>query len=358
VSARLEAAGGGEVTIRIVGVPPSGHELRVRVETVKADDVPVRGLVMLRDLMQPGVATEAAVEKRENERIDAQVAGANVNTSGLRSPGRAILAVNGGLFGGYVAYSLQRASGSDDPRVLYPLLALGTGLGVGSALLASDEWDLSTGDAWFLAAGAWWGAGAGVFIANGQGVPLTDRYAYGVGTGLGGLSLATFALTRSHMDEGDAVLAHSGGAFGMFVGGLAELAYRGTTDYTPYTGAGYGAAIGVVGAGAVATFVQVSPSRVLLVDLGVGVGALAGAAAGSPLVFDNVTESKTRGFLAATLGGTIAGGTIAWLVTKDSPAVQRPAWLPPGTPTAGVIGQSQTPLGTVPAYGVGWRGAF
>ena len=78
--------------------------------------------------------------------------------SPTRSPGRAVLAVNGAVFGAFVAYSIQRASGNDDPRVLYPLLALGTGIGIGSTLLASEEWDVSTGDAWVLSAGAWWSA--------------------------------------------------------------------------------------------------------------------------------------------------------------------------------------------------------
>src|SRR5262249_8111675 len=53
VSARLEPAGGATYVLRIVAVPPKGKELRVRVETVKAEDVPVRGLVMLRDLLEP-----------------------------------------------------------------------------------------------------------------------------------------------------------------------------------------------------------------------------------------------------------------------------------------------------------------
>jgi hypothetical protein len=229
-----------------------------------------------------------------------------------------VLAVNGAVFGGFLAYSLQRASNSTDPRVLYPLLALGTGLGVGAAMLVGDEWDFSTGDAWFLSAGAWWGAASGVLVATGQNAATSNQFAYGVGTGLGGIALATFALTRSRMDEGDALLAHSGGALGFFVGGLVDLAYRGTTNVTPYTGAGYGSAIGVVGAGALATVVQVQPSRVILIDTGAAIGALAGAAAGSPLVFQNVTDTKNRLFLASTLGGTVIGGAVAWWMTRDS----------------------------------------
>jgi hypothetical protein len=358
VSARLESVDGAFL-LRIVAVPPKGRELRVRAETMKGAEVPVRGLVMLRDLLSPQAAATAEASELERESVTGS-AGFGIMQP-LRSPGRAVLAVNGALFGAFTAYSVQRASGSDDPRLLYPLLALGTGIGIGAALLASEEWDVSTGDAWYLAAGAWWGAGAGVLIANGRHVqPLTDRYAWGVGGGLVGLGLATFALTRSKMDEGDAALTHSGGALGMFLGGLGELAYRGATtaDVTPYTGAGYGTAIGLVAAGTIAEFVQVSPSRVMLVDLGAGLGALAGAAAGSPLVFQDVTEAKARGFALATLGGAVAGGGIAWLLTRDAWAAKAASWLPVGTPTAGVIGGSATRTGATPVYGVGWQGAF
>jgi hypothetical protein len=354
VSARLESAGSGTFLLRMVAAPPGGVALRVRVTRVKAEDVSVRGLILLRDLLATPSAT-AVTESAESKCLGCASL-ENVNTEGLRSPGRALLALNGGLFGGYVGYSLQRASGSTDPRVLYPLLALGTGIGVGTALLVSDEWDLSTGDAWFLAAGAWWGAGAGILVANGRDVPLTDRYAYGVASGVGGIALATFALTRSRMDEGDALLTHSGGALGLFVGGLAELAYKGTTAGTPDTGAGYGAAIGVVGAGTLATFVRVSPSRVALVDLGAALGALGGAAAASPLVFQDVTADKNRAFLAVTLGGTAIGGGLAWYLTRgDKPSGHATI---PGMPTAGVIGASTTTTGTVPAYGVGWVTSF
>src|SRR5205085_3240354 len=143
-------------------------------ERVTGADVSVRGLILLRDLLSatPSQITDTGPRPQESAQLGIM--------SPLRSQGRAVLAANAALFGAYVAYSVQRASGSDDPRVLYPLLALGTGVGIGAALLVADEWDMSTGDAWTLAAGAWWGAGAGVLIANGRHVqPLGDRYAWG-----------------------------------------------------------------------------------------------------------------------------------------------------------------------------------
>lgn len=355
VSARLEPVSTDTFLLRIVVVPPRSKQLRVRVERVSGPDVAVRGLVLLRELLaSPGPVPAGEAEARP------QASATTGIMSEIRSPGRAVLAANAALFGAFTAYSVQRASGSDDPRLLYPLLTVGTGVGLGAALLVAAEWDISTGDAWTLSGAAWWGAGAGVLLANGQKTqPLTDRYAWGVGGGLVGLGLATFALTRSRADEGDAVLVHSGAALGLGLGALADLFHRGDLEERPYTGAGLGSAIGLASAGALATFVQVSPSRVMLVDLGFGLGAAAGAAAGSPLVFEDVTPGKTRGFVASALGGALVGGGVAWWLTRDrgpSPAPRPPTARV--VPFGGVVGASATPTGSEPAYGAGVRGVF
>jgi hypothetical protein len=359
VSARLEAMGGDSFLLRLVVVRPNGKELRTRVEVVKGADVSLRGLVLLRDLLSPDVIGRVDAGDRERH-ADTGAAGGLATPA--RSPGRAVLATNGALFGGYVGYSLVRSTGSGDPRVLYPLLTLGTVVGIGGALLASEEWDIGTGDAWFLSTGAWWGAGSGLLIAYGTNAqPSEGPYAWGIGGGLAGIALGTFALSRRSVDDGGAVLTNSGAALGLLVGGLVELGYRETTSVTPYSGAGIGSAIGLVGAGAASMFVTVPPSRVLLIDLGAGVGSLAGAAAGSPLIFSDLTGAKTSGtdtrlFLAGTLAGTVVGGTVAWYLTRTLPA-KTTAWLG-GMPNAGVIGQSQTPTGQVPVYGVAYSGGF
>jgi hypothetical protein len=359
VSARLEQLGGDSFLLRLVVVPPNAKELRTRVEVVKGADVSLRGLVMLRDLMSPDVASHEAAPEAAPPPVDL-----GTLATPSRSPGRAVLATNGALFGGFVGFSLVRSTGSSDPRVLYPLLTLGTAVGIGAALLTSEEWDVGTGDAWFLSAGAWWGAASGLLIATGTNAePAAGPFALGIGGGLAGAALGTFALTRARMDDGDAILTHSGAALGMWVGALAELGYRGTTSVTPYTGAGVGSAIGLVGAGAASIFVTVPPSRVLLLDLGAGLGSLAGAAVGSPLIFSGLTNTpttgtKTRIFLAGTLTGTAVGGAAAWFLTRESaPKKPTSAWLL-GTPNAGVIGQSMTRTGQVPIYGISYGGAF
>jgi len=317
ISPRIEHAGEGTFLVRILAVPPKGQVIRVRVERTKGADVAVRGLIMVRDLLSPVAAAQAAAGVSQLGRVD-DAAKAGV-IAPARSAGRAVLATSGALFGAFAAYSLERASGNDDPRVLYPLLALGAGVGLGGSLLAADEWDIRPGDAWFLAGGTWWATTAGILIANGREVkPLSDRYNYGVGAGVLGLGLSTLALTRTHMDEGDAVLTHSGAALGLGFGSLAEMFSEGSVTAKPALGAGYGTAIGLAGGGVLASLVEVPPSRVLLVDVGAGLGALAGAAAASPLVFEDVSKNKARGFLTATAGGAVAGGLAALYLTRGS----------------------------------------
>ena len=211
-----------------------------------------------------------------------------------RSSGRAVLALNAAVFGGYVGYSIQVASGSADERLVYPLVALGTGVGLGASMLVADEWDVSVGGAWFLSAGLWWPTGAGLLLAKHYNVAKEDRYVYGVVAGTGGVALAVAAMSLTDISEGDAALAHSGGVLGMGLGGLTQLFIEGQTKKTPVGGMGYGAAIGTIGAGVLATRLDAKASRVLLVDLGATLGALTGAAAGSPLLLVNHQENETR----------------------------------------------------------------
>src|SRR6185436_19353304 len=133
-----------------------------RVERVGSADVSARGLVLLRDLLSSTQGPTDIASPRPQESATSGI------MTPLRSQGRAVLAANAALFGAFMAFSVQRASGSEDPRLLYPLLTLGTGLGLGSALLVAEEWNVSTGAAWTLAGGAWWGAASGILIANGR----------------------------------------------------------------------------------------------------------------------------------------------------------------------------------------------
>lgn len=355
ISPRLEVVG-RRLRVRLVGVAPDSKVLLVRTAELEPRDASIRAMVMLRDLVSAG---RGSTTPSPTPGAD-EPSPAPAYTTPARSQGRAVLAVNTAAFGGYVGFSLQRASGSSDERLTYPLIALGAGIGLGGSMIVADEWDVGLGDAWYLSAGAWWPTLSGMLLAEGYGVePASDRYMYGLLGASVGMSLATASLSLRGMGEGGAMLTHSGGAFGLLLGGLTEFAVDGSLEGTPTKGAGFGAGTGVLAMGALATQFRVPSSRVLLIDLGAVLGGLTGAAASSPLVFgEDRSASKDRVFLASTGAGILAGGVVAYFVT--APSVERSAtaeasarWLP----WAGVVG-SPVSTGHAPGYGAGVQGLW
>jgi hypothetical protein len=311
------------LALRITAVRPGTPVLLTRSELSSQEDLEVRVAVMMRDLLQScGQAPPPAPTAREPlEELDPREP---------RSSGRAVLALNAALFGGFVGYSIQAASGSSDERLVYPLVALGTGVGLGASMLIADEWNVTVGDAWFLSAGLWWPTSAGLLLAAHYDVPKDDRYVYGVVAGTGGVVLAVATMSLTHISDGDAALAHSGGVLGLGLGGLTQLFVDGQTKKTPIGGMGYGAAIGTLGAGVLATQLELKASRVLLVDLGATLGALTGAAAGSPLLLVDEAESKprTRAWLGGIFAGTLLGAGVGWWSTRKADARAPVASLP------------------------------
>ncbi|GAC1537314.1 MAG: hypothetical protein NVS3B10_01580 [Polyangiales bacterium] len=362
ISPRLESNGSDSFVLRIFAVPPKSATMMVRIEKVDGPHVSARAVVMLRDFvsLRHGASPQPVTAEKAEPRPEDEAA---------RSRGRPILAASSTLFGLYAAFSVHRSSQSDDPRLLYPLLALGSGVGLGASLLAADEWNVTPADAWTIAGGTWWGVAAGLNIAAGRNVqPTDDRYGWGLLGGLAGTTLAVGAVALGRHDDGDAALVHSGAGLGLFTGGIVEGIYCGRVGGceshggTPTTGFGYGAALGLVGGSVIAALADTSAQRVLFVDLGAGLGALAGASLGSRLVFREKTEPKQRAFLAAVLAGTAIGSTVAWLVTREPPSsAQAPASASRWTvqPQGGVVGLSQGPNGALlPVFGVGATGSF
>jgi hypothetical protein len=339
VSPRLERAG-ANVRVRLVAVTPRSRVLLVRSEVMTPELIEVRAVQMLRDLVQTAEqSSPSAVEQ-------GQAVSAEPFTP--RSSGRAVLALNAAVLGGYVGFALQRASGSDDERLIYPLAALGAGIGLGASLLVAEEWDISVGDAWYLSAGTWWPAAGSLLLAQSYDVDDEDRYIYGMLGAGAGLASATAAIALGgSVSEGGATIAHSGGAFGLGFGGLGELLVRGDTDETPVRGFGYGAIAGVIVGGALATQVDLSTSRVLLVDLGASLGALGGAALGSPLLLveDEANPTRTRLWLSAVGVGTLAGGALTYLLTRDMTPDTSLGFVPYAGVTPEPSGGTRTELG-------------
>jgi hypothetical protein len=367
VAPSLELLAGGDVEIRLLLADARSRALKLRVERVARDDLAVRAVVMLRDLVLEARASGSGPPASSG--LGAEAPRGVLATPAL-SAGRATLAINATLWGGLVGFSIQRASGSNDPRLLYPLLAVGAGIGLGGAIIVAEEWDVGVGDAWYLVSGAWWPTISAHLVYEGRftdlpgGTDLGDeRWTFGLIGSTAGITLATLGLTLRGMSEGGALLAHSGGGLGLVLGGLAELAAEGDIYRVPFAGMGYGAGLGWLAAAAAATVVDVSPPRVLAIDLGGIVGGLGGAALGSPLLFGEPTAGQQRAWLGITAGGSLLGAGFAWYMTRGAPKKAEPrakarSGATLGVPLPGILGESVMGERRAPVLGLQWRGTL
>lgn len=349
ISPRLDDSG-DDLVLTVQALTPGSNVTMLRRESVSSRNLDLRAIVFTRDLVRAAAPGKCGADGRGPGNFD-EDADSNF-AQRPTSKGRAVLALNGATYGGYVGFTLQRAGGSDDSRLVYPLVALGAGAGLGASLLISEEWNIGVGDAWFVSAALWWPTAAGLLLADGYGVEDEgNRFAIGLLGGGIGLSLATVGLSMRGVGEGGAAMTHSGGAFGMLLGGLTDLFIRGDADLWPTRGLGYGAGFGVVATGLLATQVRVAPSRVLMIDLAASLGALGGAAAASPLVFgDDRTPTEDRLWLATVTAGTLGGAAIGAYITRSETedggiAVSDEAPNHTPLPFAGVIGESVTRKG-------------
>ena len=306
---------GSHVELRLVAVAPGSRVVATRSQAIDSSNVDVRAVVMLGELVQ-SLRKGTAESPRQVSPLSP-----NPAPKSARSEGRGVLAVSTALLGGFTGYWLQRASGSNDPRVTYPLAALGAGIGLGASMLAADEWDISVDDAWTLNAGIAWPTASGFLIARGRNVqPPTDRYVYGLlGAGTG-LTLASVSISMHKATPGSVAIVHSGGAFGTFLGALAEWTWHGTTELPPNTGMGVGAGLGVLAAGVAATQIDTTSTRVLFIDLAASLGALSGAAAASFLHGVDTGKlplNQNRTWLVTVGSGTLLGGGVGWLLTRN-----------------------------------------
>ncbi|AUX46222.1 hypothetical protein SOCE26_077270 [Sorangium cellulosum] len=361
---------GDDVELRLALAPGGASSLRVRVERVARGELAVRAAVMLRDLVAELDGGAAGRPRGGEDAPCAERCRGRLATP-ARSAGKATLVANATLYGGLVGFALQRSSGSDDPRLLYPLLAVGAGVGLGGAIIIAEEWDVGVADAWFLASGAWWPTMAGHLIYSGRFAeyahdPGQERWAAGLIGGAAGVSLAALGLSLGAMSDGGALMAHSGGGLGLVLGGLCEWAAKGDVMETPRAGMGYGAALGWLAAAAAATQLDVTASQVLAVDVGALLGGLGAAALASPLVFGSPTQAQQRAWVGASAAGLLLGGGVAGYVARPSaaspgaPAARgaRSSWNRYGLPVVGVIGESVVGRRRAPALGLGWHGAI
>ncbi len=294
--------------VRVVLVKEDGtrHSVRTELEEANYEVQTIRALALLADVPAEPVTVASTGESPATANRDV-------------SHGRATLATTGAVLGGYFGFALENAGGDVDTRLVYPLVALGSGVGLASALIIAEEWPMDRPSAWYISGGALWLTLSGVLVAGEQDLKHpTDRYPYGLIGTAAGLGISSFMVSQRDISEAEAVFSQSGALFGTIAGGLAQQLIEPGDGKFPKLGVGIGAGGGwlLASLGTARLMPGLTSSRVLFADLGGFLGTLVGAAAASPTV---VTQGQpktedSRVFFGASLAGLAIGSVVGyWL---------------------------------------------
>lgn len=303
------------------------HSTRVELSESNFEVQTIRALALT-------VRTSAGTSAPHAEKTQTPVARTTLDTS----EGKATLATTGAALGGYFGFALESAGGDIDTRLVYPLVALGAGVGLASALIVAEEWPLTRPEAWYISGGGIWLTVAGVLIASEQDLKhRTDRYPYGLIGTAAGLGISGYVVSQRSVSEAEAVFSQSGALFGAIAGGFVQELADPAHGRFPRLGIGVGAGGGwlLASLGTARLMPGLSSSRVLFADLGGFLGALVGAAAASPAVVNQgpPRAGDRRAFVGASLGGLVLGSVVGyWLGgsadVPSSPEVPDGAGLP------------------------------
>lgn len=303
----------GQWFARIVLAFPDGTFRSVRTTVTEANyEVPL--IKALRQLTPRAAAPQSAAVS------PAALPHAN---SERHSEGRPILAANGALLGGYVGFTLENAGGVAETRLVYPLIALGAGVGLAASLIVADEWDVTRADAWYVSAASTWLTAGAILVANDLDLRhATDRYSYGLIGTAAGLGVSGIVISQREVTDAESLFAHSGGLLGVVMGGLTQRLLEPTSSEMPGLGMGLGATAGVLiaGVGGAALLPDLSSSRVLFADLGALLGGLAGAAVATPaLVGKQPPDARDeRIFVGSALAGLTLGAVLGYWLGPDT----------------------------------------
>ena len=284
------------------------------------DSVGVRGLVMLRDLLTPQAAASAALEQ-ERARRPRKGTTQGVMTAAALAGARGARRERGPLRRVHGVLAAERRAARTTRACSIRCSPSGTGIGIGAALLAADEWDVTTGDAWFLRRRRGGAPTAAFLLAAGR--TCSRRRPLLVGRGRGAHRPGPRHV-RAHARRDGRRRRHAG-ALGRRARPRVRRARPSTCTRarrrarrTPAWATARPSAWPA--RGFLATQVTRSRRRACCSSTwGRRRRARGAAAAGSPLVFRTTRpESNARAWLSATLGGAVLGGGLAWWLTRDS----------------------------------------
>ena len=280
--------------------------------------------------------------------------------------GRPQLVLASTLYGVWLGISVDVLADVKNDRllVMYPLLGMAAGLG--GSLYATHVHEVTSGQAWSIITGLDYGTYNGLLWSAALSNTPSAKGVFGAAlpAGLLGGAIGTL-VARRHPQQGDVELVRSGGLYGTAAAAMAALLFAptGSSSRAIFTTLALGMDVGLGTGGILASELDVSRNRVLLVDAGTVAGL--GFGLGGTWLITGSKRSSRRALGAGGLVGLGAGMVAAILLTRamdDDRAAQVLGSVPAlasrhadGTWTFGAL--SLTPVGDMTGRRQGFVGA-
>lgn len=235
--------------------------------------------------------------------------------SGDRS-GRSRLVLASAIYGIWAGVAFDILADVEDERsvVLPPMLGLAAGLA--GSIYATRSGDVTAGQAWAVITGLDYGTYSGLLWSAATDADEERLFGTALATGVAGGLIGVLA-ARFRPAQGSVELVRSGGLWGTAAAAMLALMSSNVSDTGAFTLLAAGMDLGLLGGGLLATRVNVSRDRMLLIDTGAVTGLLFGL--GTTWLIAGIDDNR-QAVGAGGLAGLLAGIAIAVVLTQDMDA--------------------------------------
>lgn len=247
---------------------------------------------------------------------ESAAAGAPGDARGLDRSGRSRLVLASAVYGIWAGIAFDILADVEDGRmvVLPPMLGLAAGLG--ASIYATRSGEITAGQAWAVITGLDYGTYSGLLWSAAADSDEERVFGTALATGVAGGLIGVLA-ARFRPAQGSVELVRSGGLWGTATTAMLALMSSNISDTGVFTMLAAGMDLGLLGGGLLATQVNVSRDRMLLIDTGAITGLLFGL--GTTWLIAGIDDNR-QAIGAGGLAGLLAGIAIAVVLTQDMDA--------------------------------------
>jgi hypothetical protein len=248
-------------------------------------------------------------------------AAGGISETASANEGRGRLALWSSLYGIWLGVATDVLFDVNGTRTAIVAPMVGMGLSLGASLLITADHPVTTGQAWTIITGldyasvngALWGAGLGLSAKGVVGAAL--------GTSAAATVTATWVAASQRPKAGDIELVRSSLLWGTTAGllGIASLGPSSVSAQTAWKGGALAMDLGLLAGVGLASQVDLSRNRVLIIDAGAIGGGLVGF--GMTWLIVGGVNANGRAVAGGALGGLLLGIGVAALATRhlDTP---------------------------------------